>query len=263
LDSRENSVLKSLKELRKQEEDRVKKERAEAEARAEADRRAKEEAERKARDDAERARREEEERIRRTEEEKQAQEREGRLRVEESERRARIEAETKIQQERMRLEAQVKTAAKEKGVPMGLIVGIVAAVLLIAGGIIYKIKSDHEQQLAAQQAEKEKAIELEKSRRAEQEKKFEMMESLLKKQIAEAKSDAERLASRSSSTTPSGRTRRVAAAASTWRRPTRRIPRPRSRPISSRARRRSPTTRSTGSSCNSPRLRAAMVKTAA
>jgi hypothetical protein len=65
---------------------------------------------------------------------------------------------------------------------------------MIAGGIIFKIKADHEKQLAAQQADKEKAIELEKSRRAEQEKKFEVMEAMLKKQIAEAKSDAERLA---------------------------------------------------------------------
>jgi colicin import membrane protein len=194
LDSRDNSVLKSLKELRKQEEDRVKKERAEAEARAEAERRAKEEAERKAREDAERARREEGERVRRMEEEKQAQDREGRLRLEESERRARIEAETKLQQERMRLEAQAKTAAKAKGVPMGLIIGVVAVVLLIAGGIIYKIKSDHEQQIAAQQAERDREREKEKLRMAELEKKAEQVEANLKKQLAAAKSDAERLA---------------------------------------------------------------------
>jgi len=194
LDSRDNSVLKSLKELRKQEEDRVKKERAEAEARADAERRSKEETERKAKEAAERAKREEEERLRRTEEEKEAREREERIRIEESERRARIEAETKIQQERMRLEAQVKTAVQAKKTPVGAIIGIVAVVLLIAGGIIFKIKGDHEKQLAAKQAEQEKVIELEKARRAEQEKKFEMMEAMLKKQIAEAKSDAERLA---------------------------------------------------------------------
>jgi len=194
LDSRDNSVLKSLKELRKQEEDRVKKERAEAEARAEADRRAKEDAERKVKDEAERAKREEAERIRRAEEEKESREREERIRVEESERRARIEAETKLQQERMRLEAQVKSAVQAKKTPVGAIVGIVAVVLIIAGGIIFKIKSDHEKQLAAQQVEKEQAVELEKARRAEQEKKYEAMEAMLKKQIAEAKSDAERLA---------------------------------------------------------------------
>jgi hypothetical protein len=194
LDSRENSVLKSLKELRKQEEERVKKERAEAEARAEAERRAKEEAERKAREDAERARREEEERLRRIEQDKLAQEREARLRLEESERRARIEAETKLQQERMRLEAHAKVAAKEKGVPVGLIVAVVAVVLVIAGGVIYKIKSDHEKQLAAQQAERDREREKEKLRVAELEKKAEQIEANLKRQLAEAKSDAERLA---------------------------------------------------------------------
>jgi hypothetical protein len=192
----ENSVLKSLKELRKQEEERVKKERAEAEARAEAERRAREAAERKAREDAEHARREEEERLRRIEQEKQAQEREGRLRLEESERRARIEQETKLQQERMRLEAHVKAVAKEKGVPVGLIVAVVAVVLVIAGGIIYKIKSDHEKQLAEQAAEKERAIEREKLRLAEQEKRMEQLEASFKKQLAEAKSDAERAAIR-------------------------------------------------------------------
>jgi hypothetical protein len=194
LDSRDNSVLKSLKELRKQEEERVKKERAEAEARAEAERKAREEAERKAREDAERARREEEERVRRLEAEKAAQEREGRLRVEESERRARIEAETKLQQERMRLEAQAKTVAKQSGVPMGLIIGVVAVVLVIAGGIIYKIKSDHEKQLAAQAAERDREIEREKARQVELEKRLEQTEATLRRQIAEAKSEAERLA---------------------------------------------------------------------
>jgi hypothetical protein len=194
LDSRDNSVLKSLKELRKQEEDRVKKERAEADARAEAERRTKEDAERKAKEETARAKREEEERIRRIEAEKEAREREERLRLEESERRARIEAETQLQQERMRLEAHAKTAAKAHGAPMGLIVGIVVAVLVIAGGVIFKIKSDHEKQLAAQQAESDRQREREKLRLAEQEKKMELLEASFKKQIAEAKSDAERLA---------------------------------------------------------------------
>ena len=194
MDSRDNSVLKSLKELRKQEEDRVQKERAEADARAEAARRAKEEAERKAREDADRAKREEEARLRRTEEEKESREREERIRIEESERRARIEADTKIQQERMRLEAQVKTAVQAKKTPVGAIIGIVAVVLLIAGGIIFKIKSDHDKQRAADIAARESERELEKRRLVEQERKMELLEASFKKQLAEAKSDAERLA---------------------------------------------------------------------
>jgi colicin import membrane protein len=195
LDSRDNSVLKSLKELRKQEEERVSKERAEAQARADAERRSKEDAERKTKDAAERAKREEEARLQRIEDEKQAREREERLRLEESERRARIEAETQLQQEKMRLEAQVKTAAKAaKSAPMGLIAGIVIVVLVIAGGIIFKIKADHQKELAAQETEKRAAIDREKLRAAEQERKFELLETSYKKQIAEAKSDAERAA---------------------------------------------------------------------
>ena len=194
LDSRDNSVLKSLKELRKQEEDRVKKERAEAEVRAEAERRTREEAERKVKEDSERAKREEAERILRAEMEKEAREREERIRVEESERRARIEAETHLQKERMRLEAQVKTAVQAKKAPVGAIVGIVAVVLMIAGGIIFKIKSDHEKQRAADQAERDREREREKLRMAEQERKMELLEASFKKQLAEAKSDAERLA---------------------------------------------------------------------
>jgi hypothetical protein len=195
LDSRDNSVLKSLKELRKQEEERVSKERADAQARADAQHRAKEDAERKAKEATERARLEEEAKVRRIEEEKIAREREERLRMEEAERRARIEAETQLQQEKMRLDAQVKTAAKAaKKAPMGLIAGIVVAVLVVSGGIIFKIKSDHQKELAARAAEQTVAIEREKLRSAEQERKFELLETSYKKQLAEAKSDAERQA---------------------------------------------------------------------
>jgi hypothetical protein len=195
LDSRDNSVLKSLKELRKQEEDRVSKERAEAQARTEAERRAKDDAERKAKDEADRARREEEARLKRIEEDKLAREREDRLRMEEAERRARIEGETQIQQEKMRLEAHAKTAAKSaKSAPMGLIAGIVVAVLVISGGVIYKIKADHQKESLARAAETQAAIEREKRRTAEQERKMELLEASFKRQLAEAKSDAERAA---------------------------------------------------------------------
>jgi len=192
LDSRDNSVLKSLKELRKQEEDRVNKERAEAEARAEGERRAKEAAERQAREAAERAKREEEDRVRRIEEEKLAREREERLRLEESERRARIEAEAQLQRERMQLEVQAKTAAKAKGLPPGIIVAIAAVVLVIAGGIILKIKSDHEKRLAVEQearAREAKEAEIVRLRLAEEEKRIQVLLA----DLAKAKDDAERI----------------------------------------------------------------------
>jgi hypothetical protein len=192
LDSRDNSVLKSLKELRKQEEDRVKKERAEADARADAERRAKEEVERKAKEETERAKREEEARLRRAEEEKLAREREERLRLEEAERRARIDGEVKLQQERMRLEVQAKSAAKGKSTPMGAIIGIVAVVLVIAGGVIFKIKADHQKQLAEQQEKSAREAETARLRLAEEEKRFQQLEATFKRQLAEAKSDADR-----------------------------------------------------------------------
>jgi hypothetical protein len=75
-----------------------------------------------------------------------------------------------------------------------LIAGIVVAVLVIAGGVIFKIKSDHEKQSAALQAERDKEREHERLRLVEQERKMELLEASFKKQLAEAKSDAERLA---------------------------------------------------------------------
>jgi uncharacterized protein HemX len=94
----------------------------------------------------------------------------------------------------MRLEAHAKTAAKVHRTPVGLIAGIVVAVLVIAGGVIFKIKSDHEKQSAALQAERDKEREQERLRLVEQERKMELLEASFKKQLAEAKSDAERLA---------------------------------------------------------------------
>lgn len=194
LDSRDNSVLKSLKELRTQEEERVKKERAAAEAKAEAERRAKEEAERKVKEEAERAKREEAERVRRVEEERLAREREERLRLEEAERRARVEGEVKLQQERMRLEVQAKSAAKGKSTPVGAIIGVAVVALVLAGGVIFKLKADHQKQLAAQQEQSARENEIARLRLAEEQKRFEQLEASFKTQLAAAKSDAERAA---------------------------------------------------------------------
>lgn len=194
LDSRDNSVLKSLKELRKQEEDRVKKEKAEADARAEVERKAKEEAERKVKEELARTKREEDARLQRIEDEKTAREREERLRLEESERKARIDAEMKLQHERMRLEVQAKSAAKAKSAPVGMIVGVAALALVIAGGVILKIKADHQKQLALQQEKSARETETARLREAELTRRVEQIEASYKKQLAEAKSDAERLA---------------------------------------------------------------------
>jgi hypothetical protein len=157
-DRRENSVLFSLKELRKLEDDRVQREQDELSARREAERAAKEAAERAAREQEERRRREEEDRIRHAEETKAARAREEHMRLEEAERRARVEADMQLQQERMRLEVQHRA----KNSPVKAVVGVSLVIVAIAGGLGYKMYQQHQTELAAQRealavAERQKA----------------------------------------------------------------------------------------------------------
>jgi hypothetical protein len=84
----ESSVLLSLKELRRLEDERVKAEADARRAQAQAEQQAKAEAEQRIRDEETRRAREEEERRRHTESEREARQREDRLRVEEAERRS-------------------------------------------------------------------------------------------------------------------------------------------------------------------------------
>jgi hypothetical protein len=191
-EAQENSVLTSLKELRKQEEERVRQEKAKADARLEADRQAKEEADRRVKEEAEQARREEENRKKRIEEDKLARERDEKLRYEAAERQARIDAEMKLQHERMRLEVEAKAAVQSKPAPKGLIIGIVIGVLVIAGGVLAKIKSDHAavEAQARITAQKEKDELLRKQQ--EQELAFQAQIAKLTKQLTEAKTEAER-----------------------------------------------------------------------
>jgi len=189
----ENSVLTSLKELRRQEEERVSQEKAKAEAKADAERRAKEDAERRAKEEVEQARRAEENRKKREEEDKLAREREEKLRVEEAERRARIEADTSLQRERMRLEVQAKAAVQSKPAPKGLIIGIVVGVLVIGGIVVAKISADHRaaSEAQAQAAEKEKNEQLRRQEMA-----FQAQIDKLTRQLGEAKNEADREALR-------------------------------------------------------------------
>jgi hypothetical protein len=98
-DRPDNSVLFSLQELRRLEDERVKAEADARRAQAEAERRAKVEAEQRARDEETRRAREEEER--RHQSEREARQREDRLRVEEAERRARVEGELKLREQQL------------------------------------------------------------------------------------------------------------------------------------------------------------------
>ena len=146
---RENSVLFSLKELRGIEDGRVKKEKEEADAIVEAERAAKLAAQRAVREAEERRVREEEDRARRAVEDQENRVREDQIRVQEAERRARVEGEVRLQEERMRLEVQAKTQQKS---PLKAILGVTGVLVIIAGGLGYKMYSDHQTELAAARA---------------------------------------------------------------------------------------------------------------
>jgi len=148
-DRRENSVLFSLKELRRIEDDRVRLEQDELAARRESERSAKEAAERAAREAEERRQREEAERVRRAEEEHQAKNREDHMRLQETERRARVEGEMRINEERMRLEVH----AKARSSPVKAVVTVAVILIAAGGGLGYKMYTQHQAELAAQQAQ--------------------------------------------------------------------------------------------------------------
>jgi len=147
----ENSVLFSLKELRRLDDDRQRQEDDERQAKLEAEQRAREEADRRVREEADRRVREEADRVRRAEEERQAREREDQMRLAEAERRARVEGEMRLQEQRMRMEANVQVAHKS---PLKLVAGAVAVVVLLGSGVAYKLYSDAEKARVEQLAQR-------------------------------------------------------------------------------------------------------------
>jgi colicin import membrane protein len=188
-DRPENSVLFSLKELRRLEDERVKAEADARRAQAEAERRAEVEAEQRARDEQTRRAGEEEERRRRAESEREARQREDRLRVEEAERRARVEGELKLRQQQLLGE---QTRRHLQGPRFGTSAGMAAAmaallVVVVGGGLTAWASRQH-------QAEKE-ALERELARRDEQargaqldfEAKIHALEDKAQRDVAEAK----------------------------------------------------------------------------
>ena len=152
----ENSVLFSLRELRRIEDDRVKKEQDAARAKAEAERQAKEAADRAAREAEERRVRDEAERARWRREADEQRQREEQLRLQEAERRARVEGEMRINEERMRLEMQ----HKKKHSPVKAVLTVAGILVVIGGGIGYKMYSQHQTELAVARAEREGPREL-------------------------------------------------------------------------------------------------------
>jgi hypothetical protein len=134
-DRPENSVLFSLKELRRLEDERVKAEADARRAQAEAERRAKVEAEQRARDEETRRAREEEERRRRAESEREGREREDRLRVEEAERRARVEGELKLREQLLLEEQRQRHIHRRRfGRSAGMAAAVGILLLVVVGG---------------------------------------------------------------------------------------------------------------------------------
>jgi colicin import membrane protein len=185
---RENSVLFSLRELRRIEDDRVKKEQETTRAKAEAERQAKEAAERASREAEERRVRDEADRARMAKEEEVHREREGNLRVQEAERRARVEGEMRINEERMRLEMQ----HKKKHSPVKAVLTVGGLIVLVAAGVGYKMYSQHQAELASERAERARVEAQARKDRAALEAKLVGIERNMNDQLAKAKTEEER-----------------------------------------------------------------------
>jgi hypothetical protein len=186
---RENSVLFSLKELRNIEDGRQKKEKDEAEARLEADRATKLAAERAVRDEEERKVREEQDRLRRIEDEKESRSREEQMRLQEAERRARVEGEVRLQEERMRLEVHAKTQHKS---PLKAILGVTGVLVIVAGGLGYKMYSDHQAELTVERQKRADAEAAAHAAQAELQAKFAALQKETDDKLAKAATDAEK-----------------------------------------------------------------------
>ena len=184
----ENSVLFSLRELRRIEDDRVKKEQEAARAKSEAERQAREETERLAREAEERRVRDEADRARMAREADEQRQRDDHMRLQEAERRARVEGEMRINEERMRLEMQ----HKKKHSPVKAVLVVAGVLVLIGGGIGYKMYSQHQAELAVERAERERIAAQARKDRAELEAKLVGIEKNMNDQLAKAKTEEDR-----------------------------------------------------------------------
>lgn len=167
-EKRENSVLFSLRELQKIEEDRVSEEEAATRAAEEAKIRAQMEAERAKREAEEAERRRIEDEERRKVEEAERLRREEQMRLQEAETRARIQAQAAIEQQRVQQELEIRRVEASKKRPTTLI-AIAGVLVVLVGLLIYWVV---QKQAAEEKARKEaaaKAEEADKERKAKEE----------------------------------------------------------------------------------------------
>ena len=193
---RENSVLFSLSELRKIEEDRIRQEDDQRKAVAEAARQAQIEAERRAREEEERKRKEADEFAMRERLEKERIAHEANHKIQEVERRARVEADAKLREQQMHLEMQMKA----KSPPVKAIVTVVGILFVVVCGLGYYMWSSHEDEkkaLIAQREQEARARQLAEQKTQELQKQIASIEAeqnQLESQLREAKTEAQRAA---------------------------------------------------------------------
>jgi len=193
---RENSVLFSLSELRKIEEDRIRQEDDARKAAAEAARRAQEEAMARAAAEEERKRKDAEEFAMRERLEKEKLAHEANHKIQEVERRARVEADAKLREQQMHLEMQMK----HKAPPIKAIVTVVGILFAIVCGLGYYMYNQHQTEKAQQDAiiaQKAKEAEIAKAEADKQARELAALQKELgelQNQLNKATTDAERKA---------------------------------------------------------------------
>jgi hypothetical protein len=192
-DRSENSVLVSLKELRRIEDDRVKAEADARRAQAEAERRAKAEAEERARDEAARRIREDEERRQRAESEREARQREDRLRLEEAERRARVEGELKLREQQLLEEQRQRDVHRRRfGRSTWTVVAAWAALLVaIGGGLAAWASRQHQAEKKALEQELARRVEQSRAAQADFDARIRALEEKARREVGEAKTAKE------------------------------------------------------------------------
>lgn len=159
-DKRENSVLFSLRELRQIEEDRVKQEETDARRKVEEEKARAEDEKRKIREDELRRQRDIEEAARAREEEAERRRREEELRLLETERKHQIDAQSRLEEQRLKMEIEAKgKMASNKRIKMLMAIagGMVLLVGLLIWFVVHQREVSRREQAVAEM--KQKALE--------------------------------------------------------------------------------------------------------